>query len=196
MAQIDLLNLLKATSAPSAAGAGVNSTAKSTAAAGLFEQILSGQAGDTAVAVPGGNAMPSGNSLPANIMSMLHQTQSSQQLLATLSPQQQSQIDDLSFITQLQPVVDMPQTPVATAVSQFTDSNAHFSDQQLQDLAVQLGIDPAVASLVLQSTIKPEAATASLNTQSGMVAGMGFKPGQAQVVSTKSVPEITGKSSI
>jgi flagellar hook-length control protein FliK len=158
MAQIDLLNLRKATSATSATGAGVNSTTKSTAAAGLFEKILSGQAGDAAVAVPGGNGLPSGNSLPANTMSMLQRAQSSQQLLVTLSPQQQSQIDDVSFITQLQPVVDMPQTPVATAVSQFTGSKAHFSDQQLQGLAVQLGVDPAVASLVLQRTVKPEAA--------------------------------------
>ena len=185
MAQIDLLNLPKATSAPSPAGAGPNSSAKSTVAAGLFEQILSGQAGETASVVPGGNV------LPINAMSKLQQAQSSQQLLATLSPQQHSQIDDLSFITQLQPMVDMPQTPVAAAVSQFADSKVNFSDQQLQDLAIQLGIDPAVASLVLQNTVKPETVVGSLNTQAVLTSaahssntniGMGFKPGQAQVV--------------
>ena len=196
MAQIDLLSLLKATGAPSAAGAGSNLAAKSTTSAGLFEQILSGQTGGAAPAIPGGNGLPAGNSLPTNAMSMLQQTQSSQQLLATLSPQQQSQIDDLSFITQLQPVIDMPQTPVAAAVSQFADSKVDFSDQQLQDLATQLGIDPAIASLVLQSTVKPATNGGSLNAQTSAAIGMGFKPGQAQVVATTNVLDAAAETTV
>jgi flagellar hook-length control protein FliK len=196
MAQIDLLSLLKATGAPSAAGAGSNLAAKSTTSAGLFEQILSGQTGGAAPAISGGNGLPAGNSLPTNAMSMLQQTQSSQQLLATLSPQQQSQIDDLSFITQLQPVIDMPQTPVAAAVSQFADSKVDFSDQQLQDLATQLGIDPAIASLVLQSTVKPATNGGSLNAQTSAAIGMGFKPGQAQVVATTNVLDAAAETTV
>ena len=196
MAQIDLLSLLKATGAPSTAGASPNLAAKSTTSAGLFEQILSGQTGEAAPAIPGGNGLPAGNSLPTNTMSMLQQAQSSQQLLATLSPQQQSQIDDLSFITQLQPVIDMPQTPVAAALSQFADSKVDFSDQQLQDLATQLGIDPAVASLVLQSTVKPETNGGSLNAQTSAAIGMGFKPGQAQVVATTNVLDAAAETTV
>ena len=196
MAQIDLLSLLKATGAPSAAGAGSNLAAKSTTSAGLFEQILSGQTGGAAPAISGGNGLPAGNSLPTNAMSMLQQTQSSQQLLATLSPQQQSQIDDLSFITQLQPVIDMPQTPVAAAVSQFADSKVDFSDQQLQDLATLLGIDPAIASLVLQSTVKPATNGGSLNAQTSAAIGMGFKPGQAQVVGTTNVLDAAAETTV
>ena len=196
MAQIDLRSVLNATGAPSAAGAGSNLAAKSTTSAGLFEQILSGQTGGAAPAIPGGNGLPAGNSLPTNAMSMLQQTQSSQQLLATLSPQQQSQIDDLSFITQLQPVIDMPQTPVAAAVSQFADSKVDFSDQQLQDLATQLGIDPAIASLVLQSTVKPATNGGSLNVQTSAAIGMGFKPGQAQVVATTNVLDAAAETTV
>ena len=199
MAQIDLMNLLKATSTTGASGSGANSAAKPAAAAGLFEQILTSQGSAETAAAPlalGGNGLPSGNSLPTNTMSMLHQTQSSEQLLATLSPKQQSNIDDLSFITQLQPVVDMPQTTVAAAVSQLADSKVNFSDQQLQDFAVQLGIDPAVAKLVLQSTAKPEAAAGALNVQAGIALGMGFKPGQAQAADAKSVPGTALKASV
>ena len=158
MAQIDLLNILKATSTPSSKGVGPN-VAANPAVAGKFEQILSGQKEGAVSATPLGNSMPSGKGLPTAGLSKLQQAQTSQQLFATIAPAQQSQIDDLSFMTHLQPLVDMPQAPKSgslSALSQLTDTKIDFSDQQLQDLAVQLGVDPAVAKLVLQSTIKPQ----------------------------------------
>ena len=149
MVQIDTLSLLKAANK---AGSGTNTAPKPSATLGAFDQILSGQANTSQVTELGGNSQPSGNNLPTNALSTLQQAQSSQQLLATLSLQQHSQIDDLSFITQLQPLVDMSQTPVAVASGHYTDKKMNFSDQQLQGLAVQLGIDPAVAKLVVQGT--------------------------------------------
>ena len=149
MVQIDTLSLLKAANK---AGSGTNTAPKSSATLGAFDQILSGQANTSQVTELGGNSQPSGNNLPTDALSTLQQAQSSQQLLATLSLQQHSQIDDLSFITQLQPLVDMSQTPVAVASAHYTDKKMNFSDQQLQGLAVQLGIDPAVAKLVVQGT--------------------------------------------
>ena len=149
MVQIDTLSLLKAANK---AGSGTNMAPKPSATLGAFDQILSGQASTSQVTELGGNRQPSGNNLPTDALSTLQQAQSSQQLLATLSLQQHSQIDDLSFITQLQPLVDMSQTPVAVAAAHYTDKKPNFSDQQLQGLAVQLGIDPAVAKLVVQGT--------------------------------------------
>ena len=149
MVQIDTLSLLKAANK---AGSGTNTAPKSSSTLGAFDKILSGQANTSQVTELGGNSQPSGSNLPTDALSTLQQAQSSQQLLATLSLQQHSQIDDLSFITQLQPLVDMSQTPVAVAAAHYTDKKMNFSDQQLQGLAVQLGIDPAVAKLVVQST--------------------------------------------
>ena len=149
MVQIDTLSLLKAANK---AGSGTNTAPKPSATLGAFDQILSGQANTSQVTELGGNSQPSGNNLPTDALPALQQAQSSQQLLATLSLQQHSQIDDLSFITQLQPLVDMSQTPVAVASAHYTDKKMNFSDQQLQGLAVQLGIDPAVAKLVVQGT--------------------------------------------
>jgi len=149
MVQIDTLSLLKAANK---AGSGTNTAPKPSTTLGVFDQILSGQASTSQVTELGGNSQPSGNNLPTDALSTLQQAQSSQQLLATLSLQQHSQIDDLSFITQLQPLVDMSQTPIAVASAHYTDKKMNFSDQQLQGLAVQLGIDPAVAKLVVQGT--------------------------------------------
>ena len=149
MVQIDTLSLLKAANK---AGSGTNTAPKPSNTLGAFDQILSSQASTSQVTELGGNSQPSGNNLPTDALSTLQQAQSSQQLLATLSLQQHSQIDDLSFITQLQPLVDMSQTPVAVAAAHYTDKKPNFSDQQLQGLAVQLGIDPAVAKLVVQGT--------------------------------------------
>jgi len=149
MVQIDTLSLLKAANK---AGSGTNTAPKSSATLGAFDQILSGQANTSQVTELGGNSQPSGNNLPTDALPALQQAQSSQQSLATLSLQQHSQIDDLSFITQLQPLVDMSQTPVAVASAHYTDKKMNFSDQQLQGLAVQLGIEPAVAKLVVQGT--------------------------------------------
>ena len=149
MVQIDTLSLLKAANK---AGSGTNTAPKSSATLGAFDQILSGQANTSQVTELGGNSQPSGNNLPTDALPALQQAQSSQQSLATLSLQQHSQIDDLSFITQLQPLVDMSQIPVAVASAHYTDKKMNFSDQQLQGLAVQLGIEPAVAKLVVQGT--------------------------------------------
>ena len=149
MVQIDTLSLLKAANK---AGSGTNTAPKPSTTLGAFDQILSSQASTSQVTELGGNSQPSGNNLPTDALSTLQQAQSSQQLLATLSLQQHSQIDDLSFITQLQPLVDMSQTPVAVAAAHYTDKKPNFSDQQLQGLAVQLGIDPAIAKLVVQGT--------------------------------------------
>ena len=191
MAQIDLLNILKATSTPSSKGVGPN-VAVSPAVAGKFEQILSGQKEGAVSATPLGNSMPSGKGLPTAGLSKLQQAQTSQQLFATIAPAQQSQIDDLSFMTHLQPLVDMPQAPKSgslSALSQLTDTKIDFSDQQLQDLAVQLGVDPAVARLVLQSTIKPQDTGDHTNAQVISNLGMGFKPGQVQTASPIVAPE-------
>ncbi|MDC1506828.1 flagellar hook-length control protein FliK [Oceanospirillaceae bacterium] len=185
MAQIDLLNILKATSTPSNKGVGLN-VATNPAGAGKFEQILSGQKEEAVSATPLGNSMPAGKGLPTAGLSKLQQAQTSQQLFATIAPAQQSQIDDLSFMTHLQPLVDMPQVPKSgplTALPQLTDTKISFSDQQLQDLAVQLGVDPAVAKLVLQSTIKPQDTGDLANAQVSSTLGMGFKPGQVQTAS-------------
>ena len=185
MAQIDLLNILKATSTPSNKGVGPN-VATNPAGAGKFEQILSGQKEGAVSATPLGNSMPAGKGLPTAGLSKLQQAQTSQQLFATIAPAQQSQIDDLSFMTHLQPLVDMPQVPKSgslTALPQLTDTKISFSDQQLQDLAVQLGVDPAVAKLVLQSTIKPQDTGDLANAQVSSTLGMGFKPGQVQTAS-------------
>ncbi|MDB4536503.1 flagellar hook-length control protein FliK [Oceanospirillaceae bacterium] len=185
MAQIDLLNILKATSTPSNKGVGLN-VATNPAGAGKFEQILSGQKEGAVSATPLGNSMPAGKGLPTAGLSKLQQAQTSQQLFATIAPAQQSQIDDLSFMTHLQPLVDMPQVPKSgplTALPQLTDTKISFSDQQLQDLAVQLGVDPAVAKLVLQSTIKPQDTGDLANAQVSSTLGMGFKPGQVQTAS-------------
>ena len=191
MAQIDLLNILKATSTPSSKGVGPN-VAANPAVAGKFEQILSGQKEGAVSATPLGNSMPSGKGLPTAGLSKLQQAQTSQQLFATIAPAQQSQIDDLSFMTHLQPLVDMPQAPKSgslSALSQLTDTKIDFSDQQLQDLAVQLGVDPAVARLVLQSTIKPQDTGDHTNAQVISNLGMGFKPGQVQTASPIVAPE-------
>ncbi|MBT6100960.1 MAG: hypothetical protein HOH40_05695 [Oceanospirillaceae bacterium] len=185
MAQIDLLNILKATNTPSNKGVGPN-VATNPAGAGKFEQILSGQKEGAVSATPLGNSMPAGKGLPTAGLSKLQQAQTSQQLFATIAPAQQSQIDDLSFMTHLQPLVDMPQVPKSgslTALPQLTDTKISFSDQQLQDLAVQLGVDPAVAKLVLQSTIKPQDTGDLANAQVSSTLGMGFKPGQVQTAS-------------
>jgi len=185
MAQIDLLNILKATSTPSNKGVGLN-VATNPAGAGKFEQILSGQKEGAVSATPLGNSMPAGKGLPTAGLSKLQQAQTSQQLFATIAPAQQSQIDDLSFMTHLQPLVDMPQVLKSgslTALPQLTDTKISFSDQQLQDLAVQLGVDPAVAKLVLQSTIKPQDTGDLANAQVSSTLGMGFKPGQVQTAS-------------
>jgi flagellar hook-length control protein FliK len=185
MAQIDLLNILKATNTPSNKGVGPN-VATNPAGAGKFEQILSGQKEGAVSATPLGNSMPSGKGLPTAGLSKLQQAQTSQQLFATIAPAQQSQIDDLSFMTHLQPLVDMPQVLKSgslTALPQLTDTKISFSDQQLQDLAVQLGVDPAVAKLVLQSTIKPQDTGDLANAQVSSTLGMGFKPGQVQTAS-------------
>ena len=185
MAQIDLLNILKATSTPSNKGVGPN-VATNPAGAGKFEQILSGQKEGAVSATPLGNSMPAGKGLPTAGLSKLQQAQTSQQLFATIAPAQQSQIDDLSFMTHLQPLVDMPQVLKSgslTALPQLTDTKISFSDQQLQDLAVQLGVDPAVAKLVLQSTIKPQDTGDLANAQVSSTLGMGFKPGQVQTAS-------------
>ena len=191
MAQIDLLNILKATSTPSSKGVGPN-VAANPAVAGKFEQILSGQKEGAVSATPLGNSMPSGKGLPTAGLSKLQQAQTSQQLFATIAPAQQSQIDDLSFMTHLQPLVDMPQAPKSgslSALSQLTNTKIDFSDQQLQDLAVQLGVDPAVAKLVLQSTIKPQDTGDHTNAQVISNLGMGFKPGQVQTASPIVAPE-------
>ena len=193
MAQIDLLNILKATSTPSSKGVGPN-VAANPAVAGKFEQILSGQKEGAVSATPLGNSMPSGKGLPTAGLSKLQQAQTSQQLFATIAPAQQSQIDDLSFMTHLQPLVDMPQAPKSgslSALSQLTNTKIDFSDQQLQDLAVQLGVDPAVARLVLQSTIKPQDTGDHTNAQVSSNLGMGFKPGQVQTASPIVAPEGT-----
>ena len=185
MAQIDLLNILKATNTPSNKGVGPN-VATNPAGAGKFEQILSGQKEGAVSATPLGNSMPAGKGLPTAGLSKLQQAQTSQQLFATIAPAQQSQIDDLSFMTHLQPLVDMPQVLKSgslTALPQLTDTKISFSDQQLQDLAVQLGVDPAVAKLVLQSTIKPQDTGDLANAQVSSTLGMGFKPGQVQTAS-------------
>ena len=185
MAQIDLLNILKATNTPSNKGVGPN-VATNPAGAGKFEQILSGQKEGAVSATSLGNSMPAGKGLPTAGLSKLQQAQTSQQLFATIAPAQQSQIDDLSFMTHLQPLVDMPQVPKSgplTALPQLTDTKISFSDQQLQDLAVQLGVDPAVAKLVLQSTIKPQDTGDLANAQVSSTLGMGFKPGQVQTAS-------------
>ena len=185
MAQIDLLNILKATNTPSNKGVGPN-VATNPAGAGKFEQILSGQKEGAVSATPLGNSMPSGKGLPTAGLSKLQQAQTSQQLFATIAPAQQSQIDDLSFMTHLQPLVDMPKVLKSgslTALPQLTDTKISFSDQQLQDLAVQLGVDPAVAKLVLQSTIKPQDTGDLANAQVSSTLGMGFKPGQVQTAS-------------
>ena len=149
MVQIDTLNLLKVANK---AGSGINSAPKSSATQGVFDQVLSDQVSTGHVKELGGNGQSSGNNLPTDAISMRQQAQSSQQLLATLSLQQHSQIDDLSFITQLQPLVDMAQGSIAVAPTHYTNNKMNFSDQQLQGLAVQLGIDPAVAKLVIRGT--------------------------------------------
>ncbi len=149
MVQIDTLNLLKVANK---AGSGINSAPKPTATHGVFDQLLSDQVSTGQVKELDGNGQASGNNLPTDAISRRQQAQSSQQLLDTLSLQQHSQIDDLSFITQLQPLVDMAQGSVAVASTRSTNNKMNFSGQQLQGLAVQLGIDPAVAKLVIQGT--------------------------------------------
>jgi flagellar hook-length control protein FliK len=106
MAQIDTLSSPKTIST---VGSGINSAAKSSSPSGLFDQILSGQAGAAEPAVSGGSGQTSGNNLPDN-----------------------------------------------------AGAKPEFSDQQLQGLAVKLGIDPAVAKLVLEGTAKVGPASGSL----------------------------------
>ena len=149
MVQIDTLNLLKVANK---AGSGINSAPKPTTTHGVFDQLLSDQVSTGQVKELDGNGQATGNNLPTDAISRRQQAQSSQQLLDKLSLQQHSQIDDLSFITQLQPLVDMAQGSVAVASTHSTNNKMNFSGQQLQGLAVQLGIDPAVAKLVIQGT--------------------------------------------
>ena len=124
MAQIDLLNLLKAT-APTGVGSPMATKAATTP--GLFEQILGDQKVGLTKPQLGGNSLPSGNALPPVAMTKLHQQQVQNQTLASLTVEQQDQIDDLSFITQLQPAADMPMRAVVSVATEMGQQAAPSS---------------------------------------------------------------------
>ena len=194
MAQTDLLSLLKMTNAQGANALGIHGLAKKSTTAGVFNQILTGHTHGTQVPIIHGNSLPGGSKLPVRDMDNLRHSEPLQTLLGVMSLEQQIQIDGLSFITELLPAVDMPKQ-LPAPINLDVDKKIIFSDQQLQQFAVELGIESPIASLVLESTLKPNLASGLANPQglAPMVvspeisSSMDLKPGQVQA-ETKAMP--------